>query len=207
MISVRRIIPFLIISMTLVNASSYAQTNQPIGTSQQAPYDLSSWLEIVAAAQGAGGIDAYSTHSPEAYVGTKLGIPFSLWCKNPPEKLTTVTLDFGYDRMQGKNGFSTEVSGLVPVFRFPGPQRDESKNYIRIYAEPGVGYRAGDGPFGGYASAKVMVALLSDRRLDFQKVSPYLEFQHRFPFSSPLQGDNRIAFGLMVALCNTCGLD
>lgn len=200
---------FLLIN-TLVaqqNVGGSGQANPAAATSEQAPYDLTNWLEIVAAVQGAGGLDQYRTHSPEAYAGAKLGLPFSLWRKYPPEKLSTFTLDVGYDRVQAKNGFATEISTMVPVFRFPGPQRDESKNYVRIYAEPGVGYRAGGGPFGGYASAKVMIALFSDRRLDFDKVSPYIEFQHRFPFSSPLQGDNRIAFGLMIALCNTCGLD
>ena len=94
---------------------------------------------------------------------------------------------------------------MLPVFRFPKPQRDEAKNYVRVYAEPGLGYRSAG--FGGYSSAKLMIALFSDSRLDLRRASPYVELQRRFPFNSPLQGDNRVVFGLVVALCNHCGLD
>jgi hypothetical protein len=35
--------------------------------------------------------------------------------------------------------------------------------------------------------------------------SPYVEFQRRFPFGDPLHGDNRIAAGILFALCGHCG--
>lgn len=97
---------------------------------------------------------------------------------------------------------------MLPVFRFPGPQKDKAKNYLRVYAEPGAGYRTG-GFLGGYASAKVMMVLFSDERLTSlqTKWSPYVEVQRRFPFGSPLQGDNRVAVGIMFAICKDCGLD
>ena len=75
--------------------------------------------------------------------------------------------------------------------------------------EPGVGYRAGKGHFGGYGSAKVMIAVLSDARLTRSDAapSPFLEIQRRLPFGSPLRGDTRITIGLMFAVCNHCGFD
>lgn len=108
----------------------------------------------------------------------------------------------GYDRMQAHNGFSFDGSALLPIVRFPGPRRDETKNFVRIYAEPGVGERKGPGQFGGYLSAKVMVALLSNKRLtgDTWEGSPFLEVEHRFPFQALGQGDTRISFGLMLAI-------
>ena len=71
-----------------------------------------------------------------------------------------------------------------------------------------LGYRTG-GILGGYASAKVMMVLFSDQRLTSMqtKWSPYIEVQRRFPFGSPLQGDNRVAVGIMFAICKDCGLD
>jgi hypothetical protein len=98
---------------------------------------------------------------------------------------------------------------MLPITRFPRPQADEGRNYVRIYAEPGYGYRNGKPGFGGYGSAKVMIALLSDSRLTRSDAapSPFLEVQRRLPFGSPLRGDTRIMFGIMVAACNHCSLD
>lgn len=44
---------------------------------------------------------------------------------------------------------------MAPVLRWPGPQKDESKNFFRVYAEPGFGHRWGGGTFGGHLSGKV----------------------------------------------------
>jgi hypothetical protein len=123
--------------------------------------------------------------------------------------MAAVALDLGYDRIQGQNGFSMQGAAIVPVFRFPRPMKDPKKNYLRIYAEPGVGRRWGAGQFGGYTSAKVMVALFSDQRLmqeprSHRFFSPFIEFQRRFPFNSPLQGDNSLAFGMAFAFCSEC---
>ena len=106
-------------------------------------------------------------------------------------------LDLGYDRIQARNGLSFEFSAMLPLFRFPRPTTDESKNFVRIYAEPGLGRRWGDGEFGGYSSAKVMIALLADKRIKGNGFSPFVEFQRRFPFTSPLNGDNRVAIGIL----------
>ena len=114
-------------------------------------------------------------------------------------------MDLQYDRLNAKNGFSVEGSGVIPLFRAPRYQPKNDRLFFRLYAEPGLGYRAGDGPFGQYASAKMLV-LIGDKWVN-GGVSPYLEFQRRFPFNSPLSGDNRIAFGFMWALCEHCGLD
>jgi hypothetical protein len=113
----------------------------------------------------------------------------------PDETLRTLTLDLNYDRVRPSNGFSTELSLMLPLARFPTPHTD-NKNYLRIYVEPGGGYRFGDGGFGPYASAKVMLALFSNRRLTALSgpVSPFIEIQHRFPFTSLHAGDTRIVF-------------
>jgi hypothetical protein len=158
--------------------------------------------------EGGGGWSTTPGFSPTAYAGVKLGLPVKLTPGTPPKTLYTFTLDLGYDRMASHSGFSTEISAMLPVFRFPGPQKDKTKKYLRIYAEPGAGYRSG-GMLGGYASAKIMMVLFSDLRLTSTatKWSPYVEVQRRFPFSSPLQGDNRAAVGIMFAICKHCGLD
>jgi len=196
----RLVLPLFLLFSSLQSAAQTA--------SSKPPEDLSNWLGLLEAVEAGGGWSTTPVLSPTAYGGVKLGLPVKLTPGNPPKTLYTFTLDLGYDRMASRNGFSTEVSAMLPVYRFPGPQKDTSKNYLRIYAEPGAGYRAG-GILGGYASAKVMMVLFSDLRLTSTqtKWSPFVEVQRRFPFSSPLQGDNRVAVGLMFAICKECGLD
>jgi len=144
-------------------------------------------LDLILAAGGGGGLD--SNHQPTSFAGVKIGGTFAL--------------DLQYDRIQAHSGFSTEGSAVIPLFRVPRFQSDKQIKFVRLYAEPGVGYRAGDGAFGGYSSAKVMAVLLTDTWSD-KWPSPYIEFQRRFPFESPLQGDNRLSIGVMLALCKQC---
>lgn len=89
-----------------------------------------------------------SSHQPTSFAGVKIGGPFAL--------------DLQYDRIHGKSGFSTEGSAELPLFRVPRFREDKEIKFLKLYAEPGVGYRAGGGPFGGYSSAKVMAVLLTD---------------------------------------------
>jgi hypothetical protein len=154
-------------------------------------YDSSKgFLNLILAAGGGGGWDF--AHQPNAFVGVKVGGPLSL--------------DLQYDRIQGHSGFSTEGSAVIPLFRIPRYQPFSTRKFVKLYAEPGLGYRAGGGPFGGYSSAKVLAVLLTDTWSE-NWIAPYIEFQRRFPFDSPLQGDNRISIGLMVALCGSCGFN
>jgi hypothetical protein len=154
-------------------------------------YDYSKgYLSLILAAEGGGGLG--SADQPTSFAGVKIGGPFSV--------------DLQYDRIQGHDGFSTEGSAVLPMFRVPRFQVDEEHKFLKFYAEPGLGYRAGDGPFGGYASAKVMAVLLTDTWSD-NWVAPFVEFQRRFPFESPLEGDTRLTFGLMLAVCEHCGLN
>jgi hypothetical protein len=143
-----------------------------------------------------------------AYGGIKIGGAYN--SRHPPNSNgRTVTLDLGYDRIASHNGFATEVSAMLPVFRVPGPQTDPNKNYLRVYFEPGVGYHAGTG-LGGYASMKVMFVFFSDRRLKTEGdnvASPYVELQRRLPFGEWSNGDTRVTFGLMLAVCNHCNLN
>jgi hypothetical protein len=138
-----------------------------------------------------GGADLGSAYQPSVFAGTRLG--------------GAITLDLKYDAIQGKSGFSTQGTGVVPLFRFPGPQEDPKKKFIKLYAEPGVGYRAGGGPFGFYSSAGLLVLLLSDTKS--LTPMPYVEFERRFPFNSPLGGDNRVSVGVAFALCRGCGVE
>jgi len=58
-----------------------------------------------------------------------------------------------------------------------------------------VGYHFG-GDLHGYSSAGVMVLL--NNHWDHV---PYIEYTHRFPMgSSPWQGDNRIAVGILMVV-------
>ena len=79
--------------------------------------------------------------------------------------------------------------------------------YLRVYAGPGGGFRAGAGDVGLYAGGRLTVALLSDRRITKGSGSPYVEFEGRVPFASPSHRDVRIAFGMMLTLCKHCGWD
>jgi hypothetical protein len=196
----RLVLPLFLLCISLQSAAQTA--------SSKAPEDLSTWLGLLMAVEGGAGWSTTPMLGPTAYGGVKLGLPVKLTPGTPPKTLYTFTLDLGYDRMASRNGFSTEVSAMLPVFRFPGPQKDKTKNYLRIYGEPGVGYRSG-GILGGYSSAKVMMVLFSDQRLTSTetKWSPYIEVQRRFPFNSPLQGDTRVAVGIIFAICKDCGLD
>ncbi|MGA2652016.1 MAG: hypothetical protein ABSF28_15900 [Terracidiphilus sp.] len=145
---------------------------------------------LIAAIEAGGGWHA--GYEPNSFGGVKLG-------------LSGVAMDLQYDRLDGHSGFSVEGSGVVPVFRVPRFRPKNDRLLFRLYAEPGLGYRAGDGPFGQYASAKALV-LFGDKWIN-DRSSPYIEFQHRFPFDSLLSGDNRIAFGLLWGVCAHCGLD
>jgi hypothetical protein len=147
-------------------------------------------LSLILAAGGGGGLD--SRGQPVSFAGVKIGGPFSL--------------DLQYDRIQAHSGFSTEGSAVIPLFRVPRFRADRQIKFVKVFAEPGVGYRARDGSFGGYSSAKIMAVLLTDTWSD-NWTAPYVEFQRRFPFESPLQGDNRLTIGVMLALCNHCGLN
>lgn len=159
------------------------------------PEDISRWPGFLMAIEGGSGRVSSSNPGLTAYGGFKIGG-------------SGFTLDLGYDRIPGHNGFSTELSGMLPVFRFPRPQSNEMKNYFRIYAEPGLGYRAGGG-VGTYASAKVMMVLFSDRRLTAtgSNWSPFIEVQRRFALQPDQHGDSRIMIGIMSAICEHCGLD
>ncbi|HEV3038766.1 MAG TPA: hypothetical protein VHA33_13400 [Candidatus Angelobacter sp.] len=186
----------------IFSSTSFAQANpenrQVVATSENVNSkleDFSKWPALVLAAQSGGGWFSRPGSSPTAYGGIKFGGG-------------GIVFDVGYDHIKSHDGVAVELSGLVPVFRFPRPQHDESKNYLRVFAEPGMGYR-GPGVIGGYLSAKMMFVLFSDIRLTSAstKFSPYIEVQRRIPFNAPSQGDNRISLGLMFALCEDCGIN
>jgi hypothetical protein len=154
-------------------------------------YDYSKgFFDLILAAGGGGGWDY--AHQANAFAGVKIG--------------GALSLDLQYDRIQGHNGFSTEGSAVLPLFRVPRYRPNSSGTFVKVFAEPGIGYRTGGGPFGGYSSAKVMAVLLTDTWSDGW-TAPYVEYQRRFPFQSPLQGDNRITVGIMLAVCEHCGIN
>lgn len=151
-------------------------------------YDYSKgYLSLLAAAGGGAAVE--SRNQPDWFAGFKIGGPFSV--------------DLQYDVVRGHGGFAIEGEPVIPLFRFPRFKADEDNNFIKLFGEPGLGYRTGVGSFNGYASAKVLV-LLTKR---WDKGTPYIEVQRRFPFDSPLDGDTRIGIGMMFALCEHCGVD
>jgi len=151
-------------------------------------YDYSKgFLSLLAAAGGGGEVE--STNQADWFAGAKIGGPLSL--------------DLQYDMVRGHSGFAIEGEPVLPLFRMPRFRPDEARNFMKIFAEPGLGYRTGAGSFNGYASAKVLVLLTKG----WDKGTPYLEIQRRFPFDSPMEGDTRVAFGMMFALCGHCGVD
>lgn len=138
-----------------------------------------------------GGTAMNPGQQPDVFGGLKIGGP--------------ATLDLQYDVVQGHSGFSVEGSGVLPLFRIPRFDPLKERKFLKFFAEPGMGYRAGAGPTGEYASAKVLLILLDDHW--YNKPSPYVEFQRRFPLNSPLDGDSRLVFGFMWAYCWHCGVE
>jgi hypothetical protein len=186
-----------------------AQGATPAGQPAAAPIEpeeLSDFLSMVLGAHGAVGVDANNPRRHTFFGGIKLGLPVTVKGKSPDDVLRTVTLDLGYDRMQSRGGFSGELSMMLPMGRFPSP-RTVGANYIRIYVEPGAGYRGGAGDFGAYGSAKAMLVLFSKKRLTGinSPPCPFVEIQHRFPVTSLRRGDTRIVIGFIAASCNHCG--
>jgi hypothetical protein len=148
----------------------------------------------ILAAEAGGGWS--SGPQPTSFAGVKLSAP----------GVGPTNLDLQCDRISGQNGFSVEGSAVLPLFRVPAFRPGNDHLLFKVFAEPGVGYRAGGGPFGGYTSAKALV-LFGRKRAEDGGPSPYIEFQRRFPFNSLLEGDNRIAVGVMLTLCDQCSGD
>lgn len=181
------------LSFTQVPAGDPAPT--PPTSDSKTPKDISRWPGFLVAFEGGSGRFSSSNPGATAYGGFKFGG-------------TGLTVDLGYDRIPAHSGFSAEFSGMLPVFRFPRPQSNEMKKYLRVYAEPGLGYRAGGG-VGTYASAKVMMVLFSDHQLTSLKSKwvPFVEIQRRFALQPDQHGDFRIMIGIISAICEHCGLD
>ena len=190
-------------------AQQSVSTTVPSGQTNS-PQDLSNWLGFAFAPTAGGGVDTGSPRELSSFGGIKIGAGLLPLRRHDGRRLRyrTVTLDFGYDRVRSYNGFSAELSVMLPVVWFPKP-KDERSNYLRIYGEPGIGYRMGGGPFGGYASAKVMLAVLSHERLEtaMKRPSPFVEIQRRFSIPSMSRGDFRVVAGLLFAVCNECGVE
>lgn len=165
--------------------------------------DESESFELVFALHGGGGATAGG--GPSLFGGIKIGFGCCVTGKHPHERGRTITLDVGYDRVGARNAVATELSVMIPVARFPQPRRRTS-SYLRIYAEPGVGMRAGSG-FEPYASGKVMLAYLSDQRIFKLQGSPFIEIQGRLTLPSPHRRDMRLLAGAIVGLCKHCGID
>jgi hypothetical protein len=187
---------------------SETQTPGRLASSAPTSEELSDALGLILAAAVAGGVDASGPRQPTLFAGVKIGWLKSLKGGYPGTLDRNITLDLGYDRMRARNGFSGELSLMLPVARFPAP-RTPAATYARVYVEPGVGYRVSPGSLGSYASAKAMLALFSDDRLTRSDAPPsmFLEIQRRFPLAAPLHGDTRIVIGLMLAVCHHCGLN
>lgn len=127
------------------------------GAGAHKPEELSDYLGFAFAGTAGVGFDTGSRHELSASGGMKVGAAL---VPAGHGRYRTLTLDLGYDRVRSYNGCSAEFSVMLPIVRHPKPQADERKNYLRIYGEPGLDYRFGGGPFGGYASAKVMLVVL-----------------------------------------------
>jgi hypothetical protein len=165
--------------------------------------DESESFNFVFAWEGGGGGSAKGVSS--VFGGLKIGFECCIKGTHPYETGRTITLDIGYDRIAEHDGLSTELSVMLPVVRFPQP-RTTTANYLRVYAEPGVGVRAGERP-GIHASAKVLVAFLSDERIFNFKGSPFVEIQGRIMAPAPHRREVRILAGVIIGLCRHCGLD
>jgi hypothetical protein len=196
-------VPLLLFFLLLFSSKSFSQTDsgdkptppiEPVPKTKPAE-DLSRWPGFFTGVEGGSEWFFHPNSDPSGYGGVKIGGG-------------GYSLDLGYDHIPRHNGFAIEASGMLPVFRFPRPQKNEMKNYLRIYAEPGLGYRAGGG-VGTYASAKAMLVLFSDHRLTASgsNWSPFIEVQQRFALQPGQHGDSRIMIGILSAICEHCGME
>jgi hypothetical protein len=167
--------------------------------------DESESFDEVYAITGGAGLDSSSPRRPAQYAGIKIGAACCVRGKHPNEDALTVTFDLGYDRLRARNGVSAALSVMIPVIRFPNPGMNETKRFVRVYAEPGAGFRVGGGGF-FYFSAKAMIALMSDKQISTFSGCPILEIQRRLP-PAATHGDTRVMIGLMYPLCRHCGFD
>lgn len=198
--------PLSLIVLSLVQAAAQDPPQKPSGpppaVAPAAPVrhpDESESFELVFGLLGGGGT---STRGASWFGGLKVGAGCCTRGKHPNEKGRTITLDLGYDRVGTGDAFSAELSAMIPVVRFPRP-RSEASRYLRGYAEPGVGVRAG-GDFGAYASGKVMLAFLSDERIFKAADSPFVEIQVRVALADMRRRDVRILAGAIMTLCRHC---
>jgi hypothetical protein len=183
---------------------------QPATVPPRAAYtghlDESQSFELVVALTGGGGSDSRSPHRATQYGGLKIGLGCCVRGTHPTERGDTVTLDIGWDRLRSRNAVSFEMSLMTGVLRFPRPVLNQSRRLVRVYAEPGIGVRAGGGSF-AYFSAKAMIAFMSDEQISRFAGGPIVEIQRRFPFGELTRGDTRILIGVMAPLCKHCGFD
>jgi hypothetical protein len=200
------IVPMLLLCLQEPASEKTREAAAALSAPQITTRDLSDHLGFILAADVGGG-RAATDQQASWFGGIKIGLPLGLR-GNPAPIVRTVTLDLGYDRIQGRHGFSGELSMMLPIVRFPRPQASDA-TYARLYFEPGGGFRAGAGRFGSYASAKAMLVLFSDDRLTLSTAPPsfFVELQRRFPLTALRRGDTRVVMGLMIAICNQCGLN
>jgi len=195
----------LAVAPCICRAQGTASAAQPPSAPAK-PEELSDFLSLLLGADGAVGVDASDPRRHTFFGGIKVGLPVPVKGKYPHEVLRTATLDLGYDRMQSRGGFSSELSMMLPMGRVPSPRSADAK-YVRVYLEPGAGYRTGRGAFGAYASAKAMFVLFTRKWLTAldSPPCPFVEVQHRFPVTAWRRGDTRIVFGFIAVSCNHCG--
>ena len=192
----QRMVPLALLAVALTQA--------PVPPARAVDHaDESESFELVFAFHGGGGPTADG--GPSLFGGLKIGFGCCIEGKHPHERGRTITLDVGYDRVGHSTAVATELSVMIPVARFPRPH-SRTSNYLRIYAEPGVGMRGGSG-IEPYASGKVMLAFLSDQRIFKLQGSPFIEIQGRLTMLAPHRRDIRLLAGAIVGLCKHCGLD
>jgi hypothetical protein len=186
-----------------------AARSTPVVRTPVQPYvthldESQSFDEVIALIAGSGVTGGASPHATTEYAGFRLGVGCCLRGKHPDDRGETVTVDLGWDRLRSRSAFSFEMSLMVGVFRLPRPIRDQSRRFVRVYAEPGVGIRTAGGAF-VYYSAKAMIAFMSDAQIDRGGYGPVVEIQYRVPWSSMRSADARVMVGMMTPLCKHCG--
>jgi hypothetical protein len=197
---------FTYVLATLLCALKPARPPVPVANQYVDHLDESESFDLVLGLTGGGGVDSRSPRGGTQFGGLKLGAGCCIRGTHPNERGDTVTLDVGWDRLHSRSAASFEMSMMMGVVRFPKPIRDQSRRFVRVYAEPGAGVRVGGGSF-AYFSAKAMIAFMSDDQIARLADGPIIEIQHRFPFNSLSRGDTRILVGMMAPLCKHCGFD
>lgn len=114
--------------------------------------------------------------------------------KLPHIRAQTFDVGIAFDRVQQRNGITTDFRWRVPILRCYGWEFRCGGKRFWLTGVPSVGKRWGQGGLGGFAAVQVQAVF--DLSKDLACCRLAVGYQHRFPFDSALHHDNAITLEL-----------